>query len=98
MLGVRVGIINKQGTDLILKFKEHMPELAKLMPYADSHHQSVSDAGELKQTMVDVDVVALTGDYAQCRGAITTAQNLPNNDKLAIKTGGAVMLITVRCA
>ena len=46
-----------------------MPELAKLMPYADSHHQSVSDAGELKQTMVDADVVALTGDYAQCRGA-----------------------------
>lgn len=88
MLGVRVGIINKQGTDLILKFKEHMPELAKLMPYADKYHQSVSGSGELKQTMVDVDLVALTGDYAQCRGAITTAQNLPNNDKLAIKTGG----------
>ena len=88
MLGVRVGIINKEGTDLILKFKQHMPELAKLMPYAGQYHQSVSDAGELKQTMVDVDVVALTGDYAQCRGAITTAQNLPNNDKLAIKTGG----------
>lgn len=88
MLGVRVGIINKEGTDLILKFKEHMPELAKLMPYADQYHQSISDGEELKQTMVDVDLVALTGDYAQCRGAITTAQNLPNNDKLAIKTGG----------
>lgn len=88
MLGVRVGIINKEGTDLILKFKEHMPELAKLMPYAGQYHQSVSDGEELKQTMVDVDLVALTGDYAQCRGAITTAQNLPNNDKLAIKTGG----------
>lgn len=88
MLGVRVGIINKEGTDLILKFKEHMPELAKLMPYADRYHQSVSDGEELKQTMVDVDLVALTGDYAQCRGTITTAQNLPNNDKLSIKTGG----------
>lgn len=88
MLGVRVGIINKEGTDLILKFKEHMPELAKLMPYADTYHQSISDNEELKQTMVDVDLVALTGDYAQCRGAITTAQNLPNNDKLSIKTGG----------
>lgn len=88
MLGVRVGIINREGTALILKFKEHMPELAKLMPWADRYHQSVSDGEELKQTMVDVDLVALTGDYAQCRGAITTAQNLPNNDKLSIKTGG----------
>lgn len=88
MLGVRVGIINREGTGLILKFKEHMPELAKLMPWADRYHQSVSDGEELKQTMVDVDLVALTGDYAQCRGAITTAQNLPNNDKLSIKTGG----------
>ena len=56
--------------------------------WADRYHQSVSDGEELKQTMVDVDLVALTGDYAQCRGAITTAQNLPNNDKLSIKTGG----------
>ena len=88
MLGVRVGIINREGTELILKFKEHMPELAKLMPYSDSYHQSISADEELKQTMVDVDLVALTGDYAQCRGAITTAQNLPNNDKLSIKTGG----------
>ena len=88
MLGVRVGIINREGTGLILKFKEHMPELAKLMPWADRYRQSVSDGEELKQTMVDVDLVALTGDYAQCRGAITTAQNLPNNDKLSIKTGG----------
>lgn len=87
-LGVRVGIINKEGTDLILRFKEHMPELARLMPYADKYHQSVSAGEELKQTMVDADIVALTGDYARCRGAITTAQNLPNNDKLAVKTGG----------
>lgn len=88
MLGVRVGIINKKGTDLILKFKEHMPELAGLMPLSDKYEQSVASGGELKQTMVDADIVALTGDYAQCRGAITTAQNLPNNDKLSIKTGG----------
>jgi hypothetical protein len=88
MLGVRVGIINKKGTDLILKFKEHMPELAKLMPYADMYRQPVLDGKELKQTMVDADIVDLEGDYAQCRGGITTAQNLPNNDKLSVKTGG----------
>ncbi len=88
MLGVRVGIINKKGTELILKFKEHMSKLAKLMPYNDTYVQSVANGDDVKQTMVDADLVTLTGDYAQCRGAITTAQNLPNNDKLSVKTGG----------
>ncbi len=88
MLGVRVGIVNHEGTKLIMRFKEHMSELAGLMPYKDKYTQNVGKDSELKQTMVDVDLVALTGDYAQCRGAITTAQNLPNNDKLAVKTGG----------
>lgn len=88
MLGVRVGIVNHEGTRLIMRFKEHMSELAELMPYKDQYKQNVGKNSELKQTMVDVDLVALTGDYAQCRGAITTAQNLPNNDKLAVKTGG----------
>lgn len=88
MLGVRVGIVNKEGTALLLKFKDHMKKLAKLMPYADQYEQNVASGGELKQTMVDVDLAALCGDYAQCRGAITTAQNLPNNDKLSVKCGG----------
>lgn len=88
MVGIRVGIVNKQGTDLILKFKEHMKELAEKMPYNGQYHQSVADGEGIKQTMVDVDLVSLNGDYAQCHGFITTAQNLPNNDKLSIKTGG----------
>lgn len=58
------------------------------MPFADAYRQSVLDGEELKQTMVDVDLADLEGDYAQCRGGITTAQNLPNNDKLSVKTGG----------
>lgn len=88
MLGIRVGIINKKGTELLLTFKEHMKKLAQLMPYSDRYNQSVSQGDEIKQTMVDADLVALCGDFAQCRGAITTAENLPNNDKLSIKTGG----------
>lgn len=88
MLGARVGIVNRQGTELLLKFKNTMPTLSSLMPYADKYTQTISANKELKQTMVDVDLVSLTGDYAQCRGGITVAQNLPNNDKLAIKTGG----------
>lgn len=88
MLGVRVGVVNREGTDLILKFKKHLPELARMMPYADRYGQPVLDGEELKQTMVDADIVDLEGDYAQCRGGITTAQNLPNNDKPSIKRGG----------
>ena len=88
MLGARVGIINKKGTDLILTFKEQMAKLAGLMPYADKYEQKINSGDEVKQTMVDVDLATLQGDYAQCRGAITTAQNLPNDDKLSVKTGG----------
>lgn len=88
MLGARVGIINKEGTELLLKFKDTMPKLSGLMPFSDKYEQSVNKTKETKQNMVDVDLVSLTGDYAQCRGGITLAQNLPNNDKLAVKTGG----------
>ena len=88
MLGARVGIISKKGTDLILTFKNQMTKLAKLMPFADKYEQKIDSGDSVKQTMVDVDLVTLQGDYAQCRGGITTAQNLPNDDKLAVKTGG----------
>ena len=88
MLGARVGIVNQEGTKLLLSFKDTMPKLSSLMPFADKYTQSISTSKELKQNMVDVDLAALTGDYAQCRGGITVAQNLPNNDKLAVKTGG----------
>lgn len=88
MLGIRVGINNREGTGLILKFKEQMAQLAKQMPFADSYTQSVASGSDLKQTMVDADLSGLFGDYAQCRGGITIAQNLPNNDKLSIKLGG----------
>ena len=87
-IGFRVGVVNREGTDLILKFKDHMPELAELMPFRDRYSQQVSKNAELKQTMVDVDLMALTGSFAACRPAIVTAENLPNNDKLSIKTGG----------
>lgn len=86
MLGCRVGINNKKGTDLILKSKDTLPYLAQKMPYADRYAQKIEQSG--KQTMIDADLMALTGDYAMCRGGITTAQNLPNDDKLSVKTGG----------
>lgn len=88
MLGARVGIVNRRGTELILQFKKYIPDLAKMMPLAEGYHQHILDGEEIKQTMVDVDLADLQGDYAQCRGGITTAQNLPNNDKLSVKCGG----------
>jgi len=88
MLGARVGIVNKKGTELLLKFKDTMPKLSSLMPFADKYEQTIGNSKKANQNMVDVDIVSLTGDYAQCRGGITLAQNLPNNDKLAVKTGG----------
>lgn len=88
MLGIRVGIVNRKGTELLLKFKEEMVKLATLMPFSDKYEQCVGGKKGLKQTMVDVDIAALTGDYAFCRGGITLAQNLPNNDKPSLAHGG----------
>ena len=88
MLGIRVGIVNPKGTELLLKFKNEMIKLADYMPRADEYVQKIKSGSEVKQTMVDADIVALTGDYALCRGGITTAQNLPNNDKPSLAQGG----------
>lgn len=87
MLGVRVGIMNKEGTDLLLEFKDEMIKLAKLMPFSDEYEQNISNR-KSGQTMIDADIAALTGDYALCRGGITVAQNLPNNDKPSLSRGG----------
>ncbi len=87
-LGCRVGIVNKPETEYILDSKKTLPHLMSWMPYNDRYEQSLDNKEDLKQTMVDADIVALTGDYAMCRGGITLAQNLPNNDKLSVKTGG----------
>lgn len=87
-LGCRVGLVNKEGTENILKFKQTIPYLAQWIPLNNQYQQNSFSTEDLKQNMVDVDLIALTGDYAMCRGGITQAQNLPNNDKIAIKCGG----------
>ncbi|MDO5437559.1 MAG: hypothetical protein Q4F80_05120 [bacterium] len=87
-LGGRVGIVNKKGTEALLKIKEFLPLLASKMPYADEYEQNISPDRESKQTMVDVDLVAVTGDVGAFRGGITLAENLPNNDKLTFKIDG----------
>ena len=83
-LGGRVGIINKQGTDAILNVKKYLPLMAKNMPLNDKYEQNISPDKESKQTMVDADLVAVTGDVGEFRAGITLAENLPNDDKWSI--------------
>jgi hypothetical protein len=85
-LGGRVGIVNKAGTQDILKIKDYLPLMAQNMPYNDEYEQTISY--DNKQTMVDVDLVAVTGDVGAYRAGITLAENLPNDDKLSLTIGG----------
>lgn len=87
-LGGRVGIVNKEGTHALLAIKEYLPKLAENMPYKDEYTQNISTEGDVKQTMVDVDLVAVKGDVGAYRGGITLAENLPNDDKLSLTIGG----------
>ena len=87
-LGGRVGIINKKGTEAILKVKEFLPVMAKNMPFNDEYIQNISADKESKQTMVDADLVMVSGDVGAFRAGITLAENLPNDDKLSISIGG----------
>ena len=87
-LGIRVGIVNKEGTEKLLEIKKYMPVLAENMPYKEEYEQNISQDDDEKQTMVDVDIVTLRGDEGTYRGGITLAQNLPNNDKPSLKIGG----------
>ena len=89
-LGLRVGIINKQGTEDLISIKKYLPLLAKNMPYNNEYEQKISEdkEKETKQTMVDVDLVMLAGDCGTYRAGITLAENLPNDDKLSLTIGG----------
>ena len=87
-LGGRVGIVNKKGTDALMAIKKYLPILAKNMPFSDEYEQNISPDKDTKQTMVDVDLVAVTGDVGAYRGGITLAENLPNDDKLSLTIGG----------
>ena len=87
-LGARVGIVNKEGTDYILKVKHYLPLMAQHMPYCDQYKQVISEEKEISQTMVDVDLIDVAGDVGAFRAGITLAENLPNNDKLSLTIGG----------
>jgi len=87
-LGCRVGIVNKESTDDLLKIKQFLPKMAAMMPYNDQYVQNINPTGDSKQTMVDVDLLMLAGDCGAYRGGVTLAENLPNDDKLSLTIGG----------
>ncbi len=86
-IGVRVGIVDKQGTAYLLRIKEFLPFMAEQMPYRDLYKQSIV-SGKSNQTMVDAHIVEMAGHNGAYRGGIGIASNLPNFDKLAVQTGG----------
>lgn len=86
--GVRVGIVNKAGTEYLLSIKDYLPLMAANMPYNDEYEQNFLSSKNDKQKMVDVDIVEMTGQKGAYRGGVAIASNLPNNDKLAVKQGG----------
>lgn len=84
-LGVRVGIVNKKGTAELLEMKKYLPMMANNMPFNNEYVQNINK--EVKQSMVDVDLIAVTGDVGKYRAGITIAENLPNDDKLSVIQG-----------
>jgi len=87
-LGCRVGIVNKESTNDLLKIKHYLPKMAAMMPFNDKYEQNIKPEGDSKQTMVDVDLLILAGDCGAYRGGVTLAENLPNDDKLSLTIGG----------
>ena len=52
-LGIKVGIINKKGTEDLISIKKYLPLLAKNMPYNNEYEQKISkdEKKESKQTI-----------------------------------------------
>ena len=88
-LGARVGVVNKTGTKLLKKLKDLVKVSAKCMPYLDEYEQVINaESDSVSQVAVDVDLVTLTGEEGAYQAGIVLAQNLPNDDKLALAMGG----------
>ena len=88
-LGARVGVVNKTGTKLLKKLKDLVKVSAKCMPYLDEYEQVIiAESDGVSQVAVDVDLVTLTGEEGAYQAGIVLAQNLPNDDKLALAMGG----------
>lgn len=87
-LGARVGLVNREGTELLTKLHNLNSIAEKYMPYKDKYSSNKKKGSSIPQTALDVDIVNLYGNEGEFRAGIVLAQNLPNNDKLSLKMGG----------
>jgi len=88
LLGFRVGLVNKNGTDKILNLKKLIPKLAQQMPNYEKYKDKSNDEEVYKDySMVDVDMIKLTGIIGAYRGQIKCAQLLPNDNKKSVIEG-----------
>ncbi len=92
-IGVRVGIVNRQSYSAIATFRKELDGMAVLMPFSEEYNDPGRAGDDTVMTFADVDLVAVSGDYAAFRTGITIAQNLPNSDKLAVQLGGGRRLV-----
>ena len=92
MIGARVGVVNREGQELFAKYRRHLHEVAGMIPRNTEYKQNfdpTASADKVEQTLVDVDLVYMGGDYASKKnGGIVLAQNLPNDDKIWATVGG----------
>lgn len=85
-LGARVGLVNKEGTQLLNRLKNLVEIAALYMPYKGEYENKKQKRN--KQIAVDVDLIALTGEEGAYKASFVTAENLPNSDKLSFSIGG----------
>lgn len=91
LIGVHVGLPNAESARMIALFRQAYPTYASQMPLADKW---AGMTGRCMPTqMDDLDLVALTGDCGNVANGIYYAQNLPNEDKLWVRLGGAGRLL-----
>ncbi len=87
-LGARVGLVNKEGTETLVKLSRLNNIASKLMPFQDQYKNTGKSKQTTLQTAIDADIVNLYGEEGEFRAGIVLAQNLPNNDKPSLKLGG----------
>ena len=95
-LGMRVGIVNQEGTNLILKIVQDVLKLAYKIPHKDEFTPQTQDETNKILSRVDVDLVILAGDIGAYRGMMYLEQTLPNDDKLSVQEGGGKRTIYQR--
>ena len=88
LLGFRVGIVNKNGSNKLLNLKKLIPNLAQQMPNYDKYKDKSNDEEVYQNySMVDVDIIKLTGIIGAYRGQINCAELLPNDNKQSVIEG-----------